>query len=156
MTSISHGTVAIERTFAAPVENVFSALSTETALLEWSSPPGGGWMLRYERFDFRVGHTDIAHFGPVGGEIYVNAATYFDIQPGRRIVFSSTIAHRGAVTFAGIVTMELEEVGRGALLRLNETGAYLDGADGVDGHEEGWVGMMDGLGAWLKRNRHAA
>jgi len=155
MTSISHGTVALERIYPASIETVFAALSNETALIEWSSP-GDGWMLRYERFDFRVGNTDVAHFGPVGGETYVNQATYFDILPNRRIVFSSTIAHQGRITFAGIVTMELEEAGQGTLLRLNETGAYLDDADGVEGHREGWVGMLDGLGIWLKRNRRAA
>jgi len=155
MTSISHGTVALERIYPASVEKVFAALSDETALIEWSSP-GDGWMLRYARFEFRPGHTDIAHFGPIGDEPYVNEATYFDIAPDRRIVFSSTIAHRGRLTFAGIVTMELEQAGQGTLLRLNETGAYLDGADSVEGHREGWVGMLGGLGHWLKRNRRAA
>lgn len=155
MTSIKHGTVAIERVLAAPIPHVFAALSTKSALLEWSAP-SEGWTFTYERFDFRVGHTDIAHFGPIDGEAYVNETTYLDIRPDERIIFLSTIAFQGKVTFAGIVTMELEAVGAHTCLRLNETGSYLDDVDGPDGHEAGWIEMLSALSAYLKRNRVAA
>jgi uncharacterized protein YndB with AHSA1/START domain len=155
MTSIKHGTVALERIYAAPLAHVFAALSTREALLDWGAP-SGGWTFSYDRFDFRVGHTDVARFGPVGGEAYINGTTYLAIEPNSRIVSASTLAHQGALIFAGILTMELEPAGNGTLLRLNEAGAYLDGADGPEGHEAGWTEMLHGLGAWLKRNRHAA
>ena len=155
MTSIKHGAVTLERIYASPVEQVFTALSTQEALLEWSAP-SGGWTFSYDRFDFRVGHTDIAHFGPVGGEPFVNETTYLEIQLDKRIVFLSTIAFQGRLSFAGVVTMELQPVAGGTLLRLNETGAYLDEGDGPEGHEAGWSEMLDGLAAYLKRNRHAA
>lgn len=155
MTAINHGTVAIERIFAASATQVFAALSTQDALLEWSAP-SEGWTFSYQRFDFRVGHTDIAHFGPIGGETYVNETSYLEIRPEERIVFLSTIAFQGRLTFTGIVTMELEATGSGTLLRLNETGAYLDDSDSPQGHEAGWADMLDGLAIYLKRNRQAA
>jgi len=155
MASIKHGAVTLERIYASPTEQVFTALSTREALLEWSAP-SGGWTFSYDRFDFRVGNTDVAEFGPIGGEPYVNETTYLAIEPGRRIISATTIAYRAKLIFAGILTMELETAGNGTLLRLNETGAYLDDADGPDGHEAGWTEMLDGLGAWLKRNRRAA
>lgn len=155
MTSIKHGTVAFERIYAAPSAQVFAALSTKDALLDWGAP-SDGWSFSYDRFDFCVGHTDIAQFGPVGGEAYINGTTYLAIEPNSRIVSASTLVHQGALIFAGILTMELEPAGNGTLLRLHETGAYLDGADEPDGHEAGWTEMLDRLGAWLKRNRHAA
>lgn len=155
MTSIEHGTVALDRVYAAPIAQVFAALSTKEALLEWSAP-GGGWTFRYDRFDFRVGHTDVAQFGPVGGELYINETTYLAIEPAARIVSASTIAHSSALIFAGILTVELETAGNGTLLRLHEIGAYLDQGDGREGHEVGWIEMLNALGVWLKRNRYAA
>jgi uncharacterized protein YndB with AHSA1/START domain len=155
MIPTKHGTVALERVFPAPPERVFAALSTKAALVEWGAP-SGGWSLSYDRFDFRIGHTDIATFGPFDGEPYVNETTYLAIEPDRRIVSLSTIAHHGLLLFAGILTMELEAAGNGTLLRLNETGAYLDENDDPEGHEAGWIEMLGGLGAWLKRNRQVA
>lgn len=155
MTSIQHGTVTLERIYAAALAQVFAALSTKEALLDWGAP-SDGWTFDYDRFDVRIGHTDVARFGPVGGEPYVNGTTYLAIEPNRRIVSASTLVHEGKLIFAGILTMELEPAGNGTLLRLNETGAYLDGADEPEGHEAGWTEMLDGLGAWLKRNRRAA
>lgn len=154
MTTIKHGTVALERIYASPIGRVFTALSTQEALLDWSVP-GDGWTFGYDRFDFRVGQTDIARFGPVGAEPYVNGTTYLAIEPNRRIVAATTIARKAELIFAGILTMELETAGNGTLFRLNETGTYFDDGDGPEGHEAGWTEMLDGLGTWLKHRRAA-
>ncbi len=149
MPDIDHATIVLERSLAAAPSEVFAAWSSREALLDWSAP-GDGWDMAYRAFDFRVGHTDILTFGPVGAEPYVNTVHYHAIRADQFIVYSSTVSHETGLLFAGMVLLELVQTASGTDFRLTETGFYLEG-DSPEGHKEGWAAMLDGLTAYLAR-----
>lgn len=150
MTTLPHAEVRLERLYPASSAAVFAAWSRRDALLDWGAP-GPGWILEYDAFDFRVGHTDACRFGPEGGPPWVNRNRYEQIQQDRRIVYTSTLSREGVLGFAGLVTVEFEDVGTGCRMTLTEQGAYLDGEDDSAGHRAGWSDMLDALGRHLQR-----
>lgn len=142
------GTVDLTRDFDRPVEAVFAAWSDKDAQLIWGDP---GWSISFERFDFAVGQTDICRFGPEDGQQYLNENRYLIIEPGKRIVYSTSIARENRINFVGTVAVTFEAQPNGTRLRLIEQGLYLDGIDDTEGHRSGWESMMDALGQYLRR-----
>lgn len=142
------GTVTLIRTYDHPVPAVFTAWADQDAVAAWSDP-GDGWHLAFDRFDFRVGHVDLCRFGPEGGPEFFNENRYLAIDPGRRIVFSTSLTVAGRLTFAGVVTVEFAVCAGGCEMRLVEHGIYFDAKDDAASHREGWSHMLDGLGRYL-------
>jgi uncharacterized protein YndB with AHSA1/START domain len=147
--SIVEGSVDLSSEFDQPVETVFAAWSDKEAQLTWGDP-GEGWSMAFDAFNFAVGQTDICRFGPDGGRQYVNENRYLVIDCGRRIVYSTSLASEGHVTFAGTMAIAFEARGNGTRLRLIEQGLYFDGEDDVAGHRSGWESMLDALGRFLR------
>lgn len=153
--TVHHATIELQHRYRASTAEVFAAWSRREALLDWGAP-GDGWWLTYDRFDFRVGHTDVCRFGEDGGAEYVNAIRYEDLVPEHRIVYASTLSSGGKLGFVGVVTVELAGDHTGCVLSLTEQGVYLDGPDDADCHRAGWDDMLGKLGAYLARSRKAA
>ncbi|MDW9589571.1 ATPase [Sinorhizobium meliloti] len=109
-----------------PADAVFAAWSREEAQRAWSDP-GEGWELSFDQFQFAVGETDVCRFGPAGGKQYINENRYLEIEPGKRIVYSTSL--------------------------LIEQGLYFDGQDDVEGHRSGWESMLGALGKYLDGGR---
>lgn len=148
--TIVTGTVDAAREYDRPVEAVFAAWSDEQAQRIWGDP-GEGWSMTFDAFRFAVGKTDICRFGPDGGRQYVNENRYLAIEPGRRIVYATSLASDGRLGFAGTVAITFEAKTGGTRMRLIEHGLYFDGQDDVEGHRSGWEAMLDALGAYLRR-----
>lgn len=148
--SIVEGTVDLTRDFNCPAGTVFSAWAEESAQRIWGDP-GEGWAMSFDRFRFAVGQSDVCRFGPVGGQEYVNENRYLIIEPAKRIVYATSIASEGRVSFAGTVAISFDPMAGGTRMRLVEQGIYLDGQDDVEGHRSGWQGMLNALGAYLCR-----
>jgi uncharacterized protein YndB with AHSA1/START domain len=148
--SIRQATLTFQRDYPVPPAAVFAAFGDKQALLDWSAP-GEGWEMSYEAFDFRVGHTDVGSFGPIGEPAYRNTTHYTAIEPGRRLVYASALTHKDVRSFDGLVAAELEPHAGGTRLKLVETGFYFDDEDGPQGHEAGWNQMLDQLGDYLAR-----
>ena len=150
--SIAEGTVDLTKEFAQPVDAVFAAWSSEAAQRTWSDP-GEGWELNFDLFRFAVGETDICRFGPAGGQQYVNENRYLAIEPGKRIIYSTSLSSDGRLTFAGTVAVTFEKADDGTRMRLVEQGLYFDGQDDVEGHRSGWEGMLGVLDEYLRSGR---
>lgn len=148
--NVIEGTVELTKDFDRPVEVVFEAWSDKDAQLTWGDP-GEGWSMRFDRFDFAVGQADICRFGPEGGQQYLNEVRYLVIEPGRRIVYSTSMGSDNRIDFAGTVAVTFDSVRHGTRLRLIEQGLYLEGNDDVEGHRSGWESMLDALGEYLRR-----
>lgn len=148
--SVVEGTVDLSRDFDRPVEAVFSAWSDEGAQLAWGDP-GEGWSMKFDVFRFALGELDICRFGPDGGPQYVNENRYLVIEPNRRIVYSTSLATEGRISFAGTVAIVFKSTGDGTHMRLIEQGLYFDGQDDVEGHRAGWAAMLDSLARYLRR-----
>ncbi|MGY4395963.1 uncharacterized protein YndB with AHSA1/START domain [Sphingomonas sp. UYAg733] len=140
--------IEIERQYDASPERVFSAWASPEALLGWGTP-GEGWEIKIEAFSFEPGGEQITRFGPGNGEVYLNRSRYHDILPGFRIVSSGSMCRGSEPLFAGVLTVELEPVGEGCLLRLTELGVFLDGRDLPENHQDGWRSMLDRLARQL-------
>jgi uncharacterized protein YndB with AHSA1/START domain len=147
--SIVEGSVDLSRDFDQLVETVFAAWSDKGAQLAWGDP-GEGWSMAFDAFSFTVGQTDICRFGPDHGRQYVNENRYLMIEHGRRIVYATSLASGGHVTFAGTVAIAFEAKGSGTRMRLIEQGLYFDGEDDVAGHRSAWESMLDALGRYLR------
>lgn len=148
--SIIEGTVDLSCDFDCPAGIVFSAWSDEFAQLIWGDP-GDGWSMTFDSFRFALGETDICRFGPTGGPQYVNENRYLVIEPNRRVVYSTSLAVEGRITFAGTVCIVFDGTSDTTHMRLIEQGLYFDGHDTVESHRAGWAGMLDSLTQYLRR-----
>jgi uncharacterized protein YndB with AHSA1/START domain len=155
--TITPGTVVLERRYAAPVERVFNAWSTPEAITAWSDP-GPGWSLQLTAFAFREGHEDTCEFGPIGESPWRNSARYEQIVPGRLIQQTCVLRRDGKLEFSGVLAVEFAPDGDEACcLRLVETGLYaMAGEDPAAGHAAGWTAMLDALGAYVSPLAEAA
>ncbi len=142
--SVSHDTVRIERTIAAPVERVFRAWQTTDALTRWYLPGDAGWQSEILEHEFAPGGRKRLTFGPAGEPPYSEDCRYEDIVRERRIVYTMTIAAAGVPLTASLVTIEM---GGDVETRLVVTDqlAILDGADTAEARRTGWHEVLDKL-----------
>lgn len=150
--SIIGGTVDLTKDLDRPADAVFAAWSREEAQRAWSDP-GEGWELSFDQFQFAVGETDVCRFGPAGGQQYINENRYLEIEPGKWIVYSTSLSSDGRLTFVGTVAVTFEETDSGTRMRLIEQGLYFDGQDDVEAHRSGWESMLGALGKYLDGGR---
>jgi uncharacterized protein YndB with AHSA1/START domain len=148
--SVVHGAFHLERTYDATAEQVFKALSDEAAKNRWFHGPQG-WR-PIERFmDFRVGGRERAKGRFEGGVTTTFDATYHDIVPRERIVYTYEMHLDERKISVSLATLEIEPAGAGRTkLKVCEQGAFLDGYDDVGKREHGTGDLLDKLGASLK------
>lgn len=152
--SVLHDTFVIERAYPASPSRVFAAFASREAKDAWGdtgdiaeAEPSTGPV----EFDFRVGGHE--RFGNVyQGVSYTYDALYYDIVPGRRLVYSYEMYADGVRFSVSLATIEFVETDDGTTLTWTEQGAYLDGVDGPDAPRlrQGGTGeMLDGLAKYL-------
>ena len=87
--SVVHAAFTLERTYDAPAERVFRALSDEAAKAKWFGGAEGQWRQIERAFDFCVGGRERLKGRWEGGVVSTFDAVYHDIVPNERIVYSS-------------------------------------------------------------------
>ena len=136
--SVSHGVFSIQRTYDAPVERVWLALSDYEAKAKWFGGPAEAWEKLERSMDFRVGGAERAKGRWKNGVVSAFDALYHDIVPNRRIVYSYTMHLNEAKISVSLATMELEAQGPSrTTLKVTEQGAFLDGYDDDGSRERG-------------------
>jgi uncharacterized protein YndB with AHSA1/START domain len=147
--SVVHGAFHLERTYDATPEQVFRALSDETAKNRWFHGPQG-WR-PIERFmDFRVGGHERAKGQFEGGVTTTFDAIYHDIVPRERIVYTYEMHLDDRKISVSLATLQIEPAGAGRTkLKVCEQGAFLDGYDDAGSREHGTAALLDQLGASL-------
>ena len=152
--SVIHDTFVIERTYPASPSRVFAAFASREAKDAWGdtgdiaeAEPATGPV----EFDFRVGGHE--RFGNVyQGITFTYDATYYDIVPDQRLVYSYEMYADGLRSSVSVATIEFVETDDGTTLTWTEQGAFLDGFDGPDAPRlrQGGTGeMLDGLAKYL-------
>ncbi len=156
--SVTHGTFALERTYAVPPATVFLAFASEHAKASWGAtdgvdlpePAGAGGATA---FNLRVGGREFFTV-EMDGKTYRYDARYYDVVPDRRLVYSYEMYADDSRISVSLATIEFIPSGTGTRLIWTEQGAFLDGHDGVEAPElrrGGTAEMLDGLGHYLNR-----
>ncbi|OAS15764.1 SRPBCC family protein [Paenibacillus oryzisoli] len=139
--------VAIANTFV--VERVYNA-SPKRVFATWGDPKLKElWFSKADEFDFRVGGKEMSQGGPPGGPIFTFDATYQDIVPNERIVYSYTLDMDQTRISISVTTVEFKPEGTGTKLIFTEQGIFLDGHDTPALREHGTKEMLDNLGKSL-------
>jgi uncharacterized protein YndB with AHSA1/START domain len=145
--SVVHATFHLERTYAAPVARVWLALTDETAKSKWFTGP---WELVERHMDVRVGGTERLKGRWEGGTVSDFEATYHDVVPNERLVYSYVMHMNDKKISVSLATMQLKADGAKTTLMVTEQGAFLDGYDDAGSREEGTGHLLDAIGASLE------
>jgi len=103
-----------------------------------------------ESFDFREGgrETLVSIFGD--GTRFGYYATYTDIVPGERIVYTYEMSMNGQRISVSVATVEIRAAAAGGTdLVITEQGVYLDGLDNAAQRRQGTEDLLAALGASL-------
>lgn len=145
--SVSHGTFTVERTYPVSAARVFAAWASKEAKARWF--PAGGQNPSFE-LDFRVGGREYSTGSvPGGGPQFIYDATYQDIVPDTRIIYSYVMYIDGNRMSVSIATVDLKPAGKGTKLVFTEQGAFLDGLDDASQRAMGTEQLLDALGQEL-------
>lgn len=145
--SAQHGTIRLERRFAAAPARVFAAWADPVARAKWDVP--GRWTIAEQTHDFREGGRETKRFGPPDDPRFVADTLYLDIVPQRRIVFSYSMTSRGVPVSMSLTTVELAPDRKATRLTLVEQIVLLDDNDTLANREEGLASMLDKIGGML-------
>jgi uncharacterized protein YndB with AHSA1/START domain len=156
-----HDTFVIERTYPAPPSQVFAAFASEEAK-NWGDTgdlePVEGEQAGSTEFDFRVGGRErFSHKRE--GTTYRYDATYYDIVPDQRLVYTYEMYADDVRFSVSLATIEFDKNDEGTRLTWTEQGVFLDGFDGPEAgalRKGGTAGMLDLLTGYLERQAAAA
>ncbi len=127
---------------------MFEAWSKPGQIRRWAAP-AQGWQFDIADFDFRVGGGASFAFGPTGEVPYVDTTRYDDIVPDRRIVTAYAIA-KGAMRISlSVSCLECVAQAGGTLLRVTETGVFLDGSETVATRKGGVAHQLSQLADYI-------
>lgn len=146
--SVKHSTFSLERTYPAPVAQVFQAWADPDAKARWFGGEG-----REHRLDFRVGGVEVNTGRADNGKVLTFESHYHEIVPQERIVYSSTLSADGVVATVSVTTIELREEGDKTRLFLVEQDTFLDEHELPSWREQGTSTWLDALGAELARTQ---
>jgi uncharacterized protein YndB with AHSA1/START domain len=148
--SAVHATFHLECTYDAPVARVWKALTDETAKQKWFGGTADRWEMLERRMDVRVGGSERVKGRWDGGVVSTFDATYFDVIPNERLVYSYVMHLDDKKISVSLATMQLKATGARTTLMVTEQGAFLDGYDDAGSREHGTGHLLDALGASLK------
>lgn len=149
MSTVSHETFALERTYPTAPERVFAAWASSEAKAQWFGEDDEFKKTDEHTLDFRVGGREhFAGLTPDGTDVTYDAV-YEDIVDGQRIVISYVMHMGGRRISVSLLTVEIAGVAGGARLVLTEQDAFLDGLDNVDLRRAGTEQLLDNLGKHL-------
>jgi uncharacterized protein YndB with AHSA1/START domain len=147
--SVVHATFHLQRSYDAPVARVWKALTDETAKQKWFGGTDGSWELIERHMDVRVGGIERLKGRWEGGVVSTFEATYHDVVPNQRLVYSYVMHLDDKKISVSLATMQLQSEGGKTTLKVSEQGAFLDGYDDAGSRERGTGHLLDALGASL-------
>ncbi|WP_353191045.1 SRPBCC family protein [Pandoraea pnomenusa] len=146
--SVVHATFRIERHYPASPARVFRALTDREAKDRWFKG-GNGYTMIERSMDVRPGGHERAKGRWASGMVSTFDATYYDVVPDTRLVYSYEMHLDTRKISVSLATMDLRAQDGGTLLVLTEQGAYLDGYDDAGSRERGSQQLLELLGASL-------
>jgi uncharacterized protein YndB with AHSA1/START domain len=146
--SQAHATFVIERSYPAPVAEVWHALTDNQARDQWF---GGGaeFEVHEKAHDFRIGGRGREVGQWRNGPTSRFESTYTDIVDLYRLVFTYDMWVNDQHLSTSLTTIVVEPDGDDTRLTYTEQAVHFEGLDTVEGREEGTRGLLDNLGALL-------
>jgi uncharacterized protein YndB with AHSA1/START domain len=151
LSTVTHDTFVIARTYDAPVARVFRAWADPNRKARWFAGSADALGHGYE-LDFQVGGGEVNRGGPPGGPVYTYTAQFRDIVIDRRIVSTSEMFADDSLISVTVATVEFRESGDATELVLTEQGVFLDGQETSAQREEGTRSLLNSLADWLAGN----
>ena len=148
LSTVTHDTFVIERTYDSPVARVFRAWADPKRKARWFAGSADALGNGYE-LDFQVGGREVNRGGPPGGPVYTYSAEIRDIVVDRRIVSTSEMFADNSLISVTVATVEFYESGGATQLVLTEQGVFLDGQETAAQREEGTRSLLDSLATSL-------
>ena len=144
--SALHDTFRIDRHFDAAPARVFRAFADPQAKAKWF---GGPMEMKRESFDFSEGGREATESRFGDGTTFGYYATYTDIVPDERIVYTYEMSMNGQRISVSVATIELKATANGTDFTITEQGVYLDGLDNAAQRKQGTEELMDALAKTL-------
>jgi uncharacterized protein YndB with AHSA1/START domain len=141
--NITHGSFTVERTLSAPVEKVWAAFADTAAKEKWFKGPDE--LPNEHSMDFRVGGHEHNQGKFHDATEHRFEATYYDIVPNERIVYTYEMYLNGERISVSLATLQFRPEGGKTQLTLTESGAFLDGFDKPEVRERGTLELFDAL-----------
>jgi len=129
---------------------VWTALTDKAAKQKWFGGPPGRWEPLERYMDVRVGGSERLKGRWEGGVVSTFDATYHDVIPNERLVYSYEMYLDDKKILVSLATLELRAEGGKTTLMVTEQGAFLDGYDDAGSREQGTGHLLDALEASLK------
>jgi uncharacterized protein YndB with AHSA1/START domain len=146
--TVAHDTFVIERTYNAPVAQVFGAWADPKLKARWFAGSvealGAGYDL-----DFQVGGREVNRGGPPGGPVYTYESRFHDIVTEQRIVYTYEMYADEARISVSVATIVFRSEGATTHLILTEQGVFLDDHDTAAQREEGTRSLLESLASSL-------
>jgi uncharacterized protein YndB with AHSA1/START domain len=148
--SVVHATFQLQRNYDAPVGRVWTALTDQTAKQKWFSGPRDRWEPLERHMNVRAGGSERLKGRWEGGTVTTFEATYHDVIPNERLVYSYEMHVDDKKISVSLATLQLKAEGGKTTLIVTEQGAFLDGYDDAGSREQGTGHLLDALGASLR------
>ena len=146
---VTHATFTIERTYDVPPERVYRAFADPETKYKWFVGPDE-WEQGERTMHFRIGGKEHLSGGPKGQPPHIFDATYMDIVPNERIIYTYEMHIGGNRISVSLATIELKQAGKGTRMTFTEQGAFLDDFDKPEMREEGTKVLLEQMAKSLK------
>jgi uncharacterized protein YndB with AHSA1/START domain len=151
------GKLEVRRTIAAPRERVFEAFARQEQMDRWMCRDVASHVIKYLKFDFRVGGGFMLDIRTPGGDVYIHHSTYTEIKRPEKIVFTWNLEHTDA---SGrkvmhhpedtVVTVELLERGKSTEVVLTHDLGATSVQERGD-YQRGWTGCLEKLAEAMEK-----
>ena len=140
---LHYATINLERSYAAPIERVFSEFANPVARARWSAPSNDA--LVYDEADFREGGRDVFRCGPPNDLRFRGDTTYLVIILNRCVISTEIVTEGGKQLAVALNTLTFEATVEGTTLNVTVQMVSFGGPGMVEGYESGNKGALDGL-----------
>ena len=150
--TVTCNTFRIERTLAASPDRAFGAFANASQKAQWLAPlddEAGGDVFAHAEFDFKVGGHERFSFVEADGRTMRYDATFYDIVPGQRIVYSYEMYSNESRISISVASIQFLKTDSTTTLVWTEQGAFLDGLDTSEQREGGTSWLTDNLAEYL-------
>ena len=154
--SIEHTSFTITREFNASPSHVFGFWSDAELKNRWNGCHID-WSVLEDRFEFKVGGSDVKRWRTPEGSEQTFSAYYLDIVPNSRIIYAYEMGFNGERLSASLVTILFEKIAKKARVHFTEQVAILAGGSSareqrVHGTEEGIDRLVEIIEKFQKLN----